>query len=88
MRASLPWFIMAHFGHHLIGALPMPLMPAIRTGFGLNNFQTTLVTTLFSLAGGAGNIPAGRMADKIGPTIDDYRYSRCRYWRTGGRPFQ
>jgi MFS family permease len=69
MRASLPWFIMAHFGHHLIGALPMPLMPAIRTGFGLNNFQTTLVTTLFSLAGGAGNIPAGRMADKIGPTI-------------------
>jgi MFS transporter, FSR family, fosmidomycin resistance protein len=47
----------------------MPLMPAIRTGFELNNFQTTLVTTLFSLAGGAGNIPAGRMADKIGPTI-------------------
>jgi MFS family permease len=69
MKNGLPWFMMAHFGHHLLGALPMPLMPAIRTGFGLNNFQTTLVTTIFSLAGGAGNIPAGRMADKIGPTI-------------------
>jgi len=69
MRQSLPWFIMAHFGHHLLTALPGPLLPAIRTAFGLSNFQATLVTTAFALSSGAGNIPAGRMADKIGPTI-------------------
>ncbi len=60
---------MAHFGHHLLTALPSPLLPAIRTAFGINTFQATLVTTVYAFASGAGNIPAGRMADKIGPTI-------------------
>ncbi|OGO06533.1 MAG: hypothetical protein A2Y92_05825, partial [Chloroflexi bacterium RBG_13_57_8] len=69
MRASLPWFIMAHFGHHLLTALPGPLLPAIRTAFSLSNFQATLVTTAFALSSGLGNLPAGRMADKMGPTL-------------------
>jgi MFS transporter, FSR family, fosmidomycin resistance protein len=69
MKKTLPWFIMAHFGHHLLTALPGPLLPSIRTAFGLNNFQATLVTTVYAFASGAGNIPAGRLADKIGPTI-------------------
>jgi MFS transporter, FSR family, fosmidomycin resistance protein len=69
MKKSLPWFIMAHFGHHLLTALPSPLLPSIRTAFGLNTFQATLVTTFYAFSSGAGNIPAGRMADKIGPTI-------------------
>jgi DHA1 family multidrug resistance protein-like MFS transporter len=69
MRQSLPWFIMAHFGHHLLTALPGPLLPAIRTTYGLNNFQSTLVTTAFALSSGAGNLPAGWLADRIGPTI-------------------
>jgi FSR family fosmidomycin resistance protein-like MFS transporter len=69
MRTGLPWFIMAHFGHHLLTALPQPLLPAIRTAFGLNNFQALLVTTVYAFSSGAGNIPAGRLVDKVGPTI-------------------
>lgn len=65
----MPWFVMAHFGHHLLTALPTPLLPSIRTAFGLNNFQATLVTTAYAFSSGAGNIPAGRLVDKIGPTI-------------------
>jgi len=65
----LPWFITAHFGHHLLTALPQPLLPAIRTAFGLSNFQATLVTTVYAFASGLGNIPAGRVADRVGPTI-------------------
>lgn len=60
---------MAHFGHHLLTALPGPLLPSIRTAFGLNNFQATMVTTSYAFSSGAGNIPAGRLVDKIGPTI-------------------
>jgi MFS family permease len=69
MRKGLPWFIMAHFGHHLLTALPSPLLPSIRTAFGLSNFQSLLVTTVYAFSSGAGNIPAGRLVDKIGPTI-------------------
>jgi FSR family fosmidomycin resistance protein-like MFS transporter len=69
MRQGLPWFVMAHFGHHLLTALPGPLLPSIRTAFGLDNFQAMLVTTIYAFSSGAGNIPAGRMVDKIGPTI-------------------
>jgi MFS transporter, FSR family, fosmidomycin resistance protein len=69
MKQGLPWFIMAHFGHHLLTALPGPLLPSIRTAFGLNNFQAMLVTTAYAFSSGAGNIPAGRMVDKVGPTI-------------------
>jgi len=60
---------MAHFGHHLLTALPNPLLPSIRTAFGLDNFQAMLITTAYAFSSGAGNIPAGRMVDKIGPTI-------------------
>jgi MFS transporter, ACDE family, multidrug resistance protein len=69
MKDSLPWFMMAHFGHHLLTALPGPLLPSIRDTLGLSNFQATWVTTAYALASGAGNVPAGRLADKIGPTI-------------------
>jgi FSR family fosmidomycin resistance protein-like MFS transporter len=69
MRASLPWFIMAHFGHHLLTALPQPLLPAIRSAFGLSITQSAWVTTTFALAGGAGQLPSGWLADRISPAI-------------------
>jgi len=69
MWSSLPWFIMAHFGHHLLTALPGPLLPAIRTAFGLSYTQASFVTTSFALAGGAGQLPSGWLADRISPTI-------------------
>jgi MFS family permease len=69
MRTSLPWFIMGHFGHHLLTALPGPLLPAIRTAFGLNYTQAMLVTSTFAYAGGAGQLPAGWFADRISPAV-------------------
>jgi FSR family fosmidomycin resistance protein-like MFS transporter len=69
MRTSLPWFIMAHFGHHLLTALPQPLLPAIRSAFGLSIPQSAWVTTTFALAGGAGQLPSGWLADRISPAI-------------------
>lgn len=69
MVGSLPWFIMAHFAHHLLTALPGPLLPAIRSEFGLNYTQASLVTTVFALAGGAGQLPSGWFADRFSPFV-------------------
>jgi MFS family permease len=69
MWSSLPWFIMAHFGHHLLTALPSPLLPSIRTEFGLNYTQSSIVTSAFSLSAAAGQIPSGWMADRIKPAV-------------------
>jgi MFS family permease len=69
MRSSLPWFIMAHFGHHLLTALPTPLLPAIRTSFGLDYTQASFVTSAFALSGGAAQLPSGWFADRISPVL-------------------
>jgi MFS family permease len=69
MWTSLPWFIMAHFGHHLLTALPNPLLPAIRTEFGLDYTHASLVTSAFSLSAAAGQIPSGWLADRIKPAV-------------------
>jgi FSR family fosmidomycin resistance protein-like MFS transporter len=66
---SLPWFIMAHFGHHLLTALPGPLLPAIRSEFSLTYTQVSLVTTVFALAGGAAQLPSGWLADRFSPVL-------------------
>jgi MFS family permease len=66
---SLPWFIMAHFAHHLLTALPSPLLPAIRSEFDLSYTQASLVTTVFALAGGAGQLPSGWFADRFSPFL-------------------
>jgi MFS family permease len=60
---------MAHFGHHLLTALPQPLLPAIRTALSLSLPQSAWVTTTFALAGGAGQLPSGWLADRISPAI-------------------
>ncbi len=69
IQGSLPWFIMAHFGHHLLTALPGPLLPAIRSEFGLNYTQVSFVTTVFALAGGAAQLPSGWLADRFSPVL-------------------
>jgi MFS family permease len=56
----------AHFAHHLMTALPAPLLPFIRSDFGLSYTQSALVITAFSLAYGLGQLPGGWLADKIG----------------------
>jgi len=69
MWTSLPWFIMAHFGHHLLTALPGPLLPSIRTEFKLDYTQSSFITTAFALAGGGSQLPSGWLADRISPSI-------------------
>jgi MFS family permease len=64
---ALPFYILAHCAHHLLTALPMPLLPFIRTEFGLDYTQASFVTSAFALANGAGQLPAGWLADRIGP---------------------
>jgi MFS family permease len=65
----LPFFIAAHFGHHLVTALPMPLMPMIRSEFGLDYTQSGFVLSAFSIAYGIGQLPSGWLADHIGRRI-------------------
>jgi MFS family permease len=69
MIGSLPWFIMAHFAHHLLTALPGPLLPAIRSEFHLDYAQTLAITTAFALAGGAAQLPSGWIADRFSPFL-------------------
>jgi MFS family permease len=65
----LPFFVIAHFAHHLLTALPIPLLPMIRSDFNLDYTQSGWVISAFSLAYGIGQLPAGWMADRVGPRI-------------------
>ncbi len=60
---------LAHFSHHVLTALLTPLLPFIRDDLGLSYAQAGLVMAAFSLSYGFGQIPAGRLADRIGPRI-------------------
>ncbi|MFC1535477.1 MFS transporter [Thermodesulfobacteriota bacterium] len=66
---SLPFFILAHATHHLLTALPQPMLPYIQEEFKLNYARSATVTSAFSLSSGASQLPSGWLADRIGPTI-------------------
>lgn len=61
--------MLAHFATHLLSSLPIPLLPFIRTDFNLDYTQSALVVSVFSLANGFAQIPAGWLADRFGPRI-------------------
>ncbi len=61
--------MLAHLVHHLLTALPVPLLPFIRNEFNLDYTQAGLVVSAFSLSYGIGQLPAGWLADRIGPRI-------------------
>ena len=65
----LPLFVLAHFAHHLLTALPIPLLPFIRKEFSLDYTQSALVLSAFSLSYGISQVPAGWFADRVGPRI-------------------
>jgi MFS family permease len=52
--------------HLFEGVLP-PLIPLLIMEFGTDYFHMGLVVTVFSYAFGIGSLPAGYLADKIGP---------------------
>jgi MFS family permease len=65
----MPLFILAHCGHHLLTALPVPLLPMIRSEFALDYTQAGWVVSAFGLSYGIGHLPAGWLADRIGRRI-------------------
>jgi MFS transporter, FSR family, fosmidomycin resistance protein len=66
---SLPWFLVAHFGHHLLTGVTNPLLPTIRSAFGLDYTESSFVTFSFALSAGLGQMPSGWLADRIKPVI-------------------
>jgi len=65
----VPYFILAHFSHHLVTALPVPLLPFIRDEFALDYTRAGLVISAFGISYGFCQLPAGWLADRIGPRI-------------------
>jgi MFS family permease len=63
----MPLFILGHFSHHVLTAITIPLMPFIRSTFGLDYTQSGFVLSAFTLAYGFGQLPAGWLADRIEP---------------------
>ena len=61
--------MLAHLAHHLVTALTVPLMPFIRTDFDLDYTQAGLLISAFTLSSGICQLPAGWLADRIGPRI-------------------
>ena len=66
-RGLLPLFIVAHFSHHLVIALLVPLSPLIRNEFNLDYTQSGLLYSSFILSYGISQLPAGWLADRLGP---------------------
>ena len=52
--------------HFFEGVLP-PLLPLVMAEFGADYFTMGIIVTIFSYAFGLGSLPAGILADKIGP---------------------
>ena len=69
VTGMLPLFLLAHFGHHGIGAMMNPLQPMIRNDLKLSLTQIGLMRGAFQLTGGLSQLPAGIMADKLGVRI-------------------
>lgn len=65
----MPLFVLAHFAHHLVTALPTPLLPFVRDEFKLDYTQSGLLISAFSLTYGISQMPAGWFADRIGARI-------------------
>jgi len=66
---ALPFFVVAHFAHHLLTALPTPLLPFIRSDLNLDYTQAALVISAFTFSYGIGQLPAGWLADRIGQRV-------------------
>jgi len=65
----LTMFVLAHFAHHLVNALLIPLLPFIRNDFVLNYTQAGFVMSAFILSYGLAQWPGGWLADHIGRHI-------------------
>ncbi len=69
LTGMVPLFVVAHFSHHLVMALMQPLLPFIRDEFAISYTQAGWIVSSFTLAYGLSQLPAGWLADRIGPRI-------------------
>jgi MFS family permease len=69
ITGRVPLFILAHFGHHGVGAMLNPLTPMIRNSLNLSYTQIGFMRTAFGLTAGLSQLPAGLIADRIGVRI-------------------
>lgn len=65
----VPLFVLAHFMHHVPGFILQPVTPSIRDEFGLDYAQIGWLTSSYSLAYGASNLPAGWLGGRIAPRL-------------------
>ncbi len=61
--------MLAHFGHHVVTALPVPLLPYIRSEFDLDYTQSGLLISSFTLSYGLSQLPAGWLVARVGPRL-------------------
>jgi MFS transporter, FSR family, fosmidomycin resistance protein len=59
----------AHFSHHVANSLLNPLLPLIRTSFGLSYAESGFAVSAFSIAAGLANAPWGVLADRVGSRV-------------------
>jgi predicted MFS family arabinose efflux permease len=62
-------FALAHFSHHVPTAILIPLVPFIRDEFVMSYTQAGLLVAAATLSYGIGQLPAGWLADRIGPRL-------------------
>jgi MFS family permease len=65
----MPLFMLAHLTHHLVTALPVPLLPYIRDEFALDYTRAGFIVSVFSVIYGICQLPAGWLADRLGPRV-------------------
>lgn len=66
-RRMILLFAFAHFAHHVITALIVPMLPYIRDDFGLSYTQIGVVSAAFTIAYGVSQLPTGWLSDHLGP---------------------
>ncbi|HET6477547.1 MAG TPA: MFS transporter [Dehalococcoidales bacterium] len=65
----MPLFVLAHLSHHLVTALPVPLLPYIRDEFALDYTRAGFLISAFSVIYGVCQLPAGWLSDRLGPRV-------------------
>jgi len=69
LSGLMPLFVLAHLSHHLVTALPVPLLPYIRDEFALDYTRAGFIISAFGVVYGICQLPAGWLADRFGPRI-------------------
>jgi MFS family permease len=59
-------FMFGHCTHHVTNTLLTPLLPLIRTSFGLTYEQSGFLVSAFSVSQGFSQAPIGALADRVG----------------------